>query len=391
MKSKKSSISNAAPKPQRNGKIELLRFLFAIMVVCLHTITRTMAGNQAYAGELRPGGFSFVPGVHGAMAVEFFFLLSGFLMAKSVFKTIARNGNAISEKELAYETWIFEKKKYLSVFPYHVVAYALAAIGFVLSNDYGLLKAAVKLVKSVPNFLLTYMIGTATEKPVTVNPPMWYISVMIISMLFIYPFLRKYYRKVTHVVGPVIAVVIIGYLFFKTHSLIGVLKVLLFGYKGLFRGFAEILLGCTAFEISRWLEKKEIKPVGRVLLTVFEALAYITVLLYSCTTLNTNYEFVMLALLFMAIPVTFSNQTYLNKLFSNKFCYFLGKMSLFVYLVHMFPVYLAERYMADVHGIYKLPIVLVAAFVLAFAVEFGGNLLIKGANALKAKRMQKAN
>ena len=57
---------NIKVKSKRNGKIELMRFVFAIVIACFH---------------LNMGIFS-----SGMLAVEFFFIVTGYLLAKSLSK-----------------------------------------------------------------------------------------------------------------------------------------------------------------------------------------------------------------------------------------------------------------------------------------------------------------
>ena len=69
---------------KRNGKIELLRFIASVYVLMFHI--------DKYVLKLPPFKFSneislaFFP--HGSVGVEFFFLVSGYLMARTAFKHI---------------------------------------------------------------------------------------------------------------------------------------------------------------------------------------------------------------------------------------------------------------------------------------------------------------
>ena len=62
---------------KRNAKLDALRFLYAVPVFLLHS------------GNFHPEGYLF-PG--GALAVEFFLILSGYLMAVSIDKKYHRGG-----------------------------------------------------------------------------------------------------------------------------------------------------------------------------------------------------------------------------------------------------------------------------------------------------------
>ena len=89
----KNSESN-----RKNNEVELLRFLFASLVVLRHT--RVVWSNEP----------SYPYFVKAAFAVEFFFLLSGYLMMASVEK---RNMKYPAISRIGSETVGFLKKKVL--------------------------------------------------------------------------------------------------------------------------------------------------------------------------------------------------------------------------------------------------------------------------------------
>lgn len=100
-------------KNKRNGKIELLRFIFCIFILFYHI------GLPIYGRSDTP-----IIGDHitffskGYLGVEFFFLVTGFLMARSAHKTNRTSNNSVGTDSLR-----FMKKKIWSIFPYHLVAF----------------------------------------------------------------------------------------------------------------------------------------------------------------------------------------------------------------------------------------------------------------------------
>ena len=71
----------------RNGKIELMRFIMSLFVIIYHA-------ESTINEDFYPRFFDIITlSKHGCMGVEFFFLLSGFFMAKSAEKeyNIKRN------------------------------------------------------------------------------------------------------------------------------------------------------------------------------------------------------------------------------------------------------------------------------------------------------------
>ena len=92
-------------RASRNGAVELLRFLFACCIAIYHAA-------PFFAVDLSYKGFKFF--CNGAVGVEFFLVLSGFLMAKSAYKKALGGPSS----DLGRETLSFFSKKYFSVFSF---------------------------------------------------------------------------------------------------------------------------------------------------------------------------------------------------------------------------------------------------------------------------------
>ena len=65
---------------KKNGRIELLRFLFALIILLFH-IQKRFAKSPVPMGDT---GLYFFN--HGCIGVEFFFLVSGYLLAAGCYK-----------------------------------------------------------------------------------------------------------------------------------------------------------------------------------------------------------------------------------------------------------------------------------------------------------------
>ncbi|MBR5278787.1 MAG: hypothetical protein IKU23_05945, partial [Clostridia bacterium] len=89
---------------KRNGTIDLLKFAFTVMVMLYHT------------GYCFKGGY---------IAVDFFFIVSGFLMAKSM-KISVNNGVAAGT-----DTVNFILRKAKGIFPFYISAWLITFIATV--------------------------------------------------------------------------------------------------------------------------------------------------------------------------------------------------------------------------------------------------------------------
>ena len=348
---------------KKNGKIEFYRFLFCIFVLFFHI--------QKYIlkPSLQDSGIHLAFFLHGSIGVEFFFVLSGFLMAKSV-----NASRSNSTKPIASRCLSFMKRKYRSVFPYHCIAFVLVFLSLILTDDSYQSQPILKLIDSIPNFFLVEMTGISFSNP---NHIEWYLSCMLIAMAIIYPILLKFYDSFTHYFAPLFALLICGYIIYTTGSLTGVSVWMGICYKSLWRAMAEISLGTFAFEFSKQLSSRSFTKRSRFFLTVSEIFCLLMTTIFVMTTLPIKYEIYALIAVFFIISISFSEQSYGTKLFNHKFVYFLGKLSLPIYLAQIAAINLDIAYFYSYRFLIQMLITIVLTFLLAIPVLFLGNALLK--------------
>ena len=298
-------------KCQRCGMIDLMKFIFSLVIVIYH------ARNMGLGNGLFLGG--------GYLPVEFFFLVSGFLMAKSV-KRIEDKQSFTPE-----ETWKFLWRKIRVFLPYYIFAFALSFIIRSYMGDYSLYQILKNGLSSIWSFAFLTISGI---KSYSVIGGIWYISAMLISMLIIYPFLRRYRKAYIFIATPIIAILILGYLSQTFGTLEQTTKTFNLVHPGLLRAMAEVSLGCLCFELCQILEKYEFKLFGKIFLTVVEIFAYALVLrsMLSRSDLG-KYGFSLLIVIGICIILSFSGKT-LSTHISGSVYTWLGKYSMIIYLNH---------------------------------------------------------
>lgn len=302
---------------RRNHTIDVLRFVFSVVVVLFHA-TNAFAG----AGEYYPVHFALC--VHGNAVVEFFFLVSGYLMAASAF----RRGRAADERSLAVQTQGFVVGKVRGFFALHAVAFVGALVAHALVKQYGLWDLLTYTVQSVPSFFFLQMFGFANGP----NSVEWYISAMLIAMAVLYPLLRRHYNMCVRVVFPLLACVLLGWLYHGSGRLTGVLGWEGIAFRSVFRAFAELALGAVLFEMVRWLDTRELTQPQRRVLTSVQVVALCCALACVCLTLPGLCEFAILGLLAIVVALSFSRQSLLESKLNATVADALGKVSLPVYL-----------------------------------------------------------
>ena len=307
-----------ASKTKRNGKIELLRFVFCISIIIYHISTRF------YEKKIVFDDFKLFHA--GYIGVEFFFIVSGFLLAKSAMKPND------AKLPLGTQTVSFMRGKIMSlIVPHTIVFFVAFATGCIVLNT-KLSEVPVDFVKALPCLFFLQKSGIPYY---TVNAVEWYICSMLFSMLIIYPMCKKYKKTYTNVIAPVLGIMLIGYLVYK-YSTLKYIKVYdVFTYKCNINAFAQINLGVCAYAISQKLKTLKLTRLDRIALTVIEAACYAFALFFSLGYFSIKYDVYSLMALFIAVPITFSDTSLFGEMFNNKFVYFLGRLSLYAYLIQV--------------------------------------------------------
>ena len=315
---------------QKNGKIELLRFLFSIGVLIFHI-------QKYISGEIAPkAGIHFSLFYYGSMGVEFFFIVSGFLMAASVYFANAQQ----REIPLGNATFQFIKNKFVSLIPMRLIVFVLLFVSTVFCNSWTIGTIIKKLISCIPGFFLVQMSGLGVPY---LNHIEWYLSAMLIGMFILYPLLRKNFDVFSKIVAPLVSVLILGYMFKTYGRLTGVNAWDGLCYRPMLRSIAELSLGVVCFVICQHLKDMKLSGFQRLIFTCFEALCWIVVFAMMMLTLSRKYEFYMLIFIAIGVICSFSNLSYGTQLFNNKLCFYLGKLSLPIYLCQLIPLTLVPK------------------------------------------------
>lgn len=298
---------------KRVGEIELFRAIFCLIIMIRH------GGELFHTNRIPFGG--------GALGVEFFFLVSGYLMMA----TIAHRQNEPTHR-LGTEALNFVGKKIGTFYPEMVVAYI---VGFVFESvAMGLKgKSVVELFMNDPFELLLLRMTGMGNNPV--NGVVWYLQTMILCMLILYPLIRKYPDMMQKVIMPLLGVLLLGWLGRNYKDLRDPNKWIGFTFKGNVRGLAELCLGAAAYPLVQWLKTFRLKTADRIVFTVIKWICWIALLAYLYQT-KTKYDVFYVFVFFVAVVLAFSQQCVDAPLYQNRFVYWLGKISLPYFLSHIY-------------------------------------------------------
>lgn len=312
-------------KEKRNNSIELLRFLFTAIIIFFHVNLDLWDQNKVIA-VIRGVPVTFFE--HGNLGVEFFFLVTGYLLARSVHKKIQEDkAHPGMNVNLSQETLQFIVHKAKAVFPCYLAACAMTPlVRLIVGKNLGF----SYFLKRLPSLLFLQRLGLG--RPFIGCT--WYLSSLFIALPFVYPLCRKYYRTYTRVVSPLLCAVLLWSIISLTGSLGDIDDWFFFTYKTNIRAFAEISMGTTAFELSRLIRGRVHSLPARAALT-FTALASLVLsIMYMCSAADGRYGFAVFYLLFLLVAITFSGEGLISRadIFRSPFFTWLGAVSLPMYV-----------------------------------------------------------
>lgn len=301
---------------RRNGEIDFLRSVFAIIIVLHHS--RFLVGDQRclFLG--------------GSLAVEFFFIVSGYLMMASVQRACTAEQ---IQMPLGKETRHFLAKKLGTLLPELLIAQVIAFLFTCFAKRKSVLGGVLLLTESFWDLSLFRMTGLLTGK---MNGCTWYISSMLLCMAILYPLLRKYKDMMVNVILPVVCLLGMGFLCRQYGNPRDPSKWIGWTFKGNIRAFCELSLGAVAYAIAEWFGGLSLNGRRKLAVTMAELSFYAVYIYYMYAKKASEKDFFFILLLFIAIIITFSEQSMLCDMFRHRFFHFLGQFSLSLYLSHLF-------------------------------------------------------
>ncbi|MGN1031669.1 MAG: acyltransferase family protein [Butyricicoccaceae bacterium] len=299
---------------KRNGAIDFWKFVFSVLIVIFHS--RNLTENRT--------GTPFIGGVIG---VEFFFLVSGFLMAASISK---KESASVSVGEESRE-FLFHKIR--GLYPEFLVAWLC---GFVVEHI-GIEKAVTLKVLLKDAATGVWELLFLRESGLTdfrANVVTWYLSAMLLAMLILVPIFLKNQKLFLNILAPGIAIFLLGYMCHNYHNLRGPTDWNGWCYKGLLRAIAELCLGCVCWMVCQRFKQLRLTGIARILLAVIELGSYAVVIMWAYGHSGDKMDYVMLTLLTIAVTITFSHMSAVAELFDHALMYWLGKFSFSIFLGH---------------------------------------------------------
>lgn len=225
----------------RDSRIELLRFFATICIAIFH-FEWIYVGNPVYFK-------------HFYLWVEFFFVLSGFFLA--------RNIDRANDDLLASFMYVIKQAK--RMWPPYIIAFLFSLVVFCNVNGMDDLRSVLNVLwKSKWEMIYFQLSGFDLAAPV-INGVTAYIPALLVASLVIHYCLQYHYRITINVLAPLGPVFIYSYIVNTCGNLSQWMKYENCYTVGVLRGMAGILVGVLAFEIGSRLWKRKPSKGGGAL------------------------------------------------------------------------------------------------------------------------------
>lgn len=304
--------------------MELYRFLAAVMILCYH----------CYWFAFREEGTQFI-GFY--LFVEFFFILSGFLMMSSIRRRVTPD----MRMHAADSALNYSRKRLKAFYPHHLLSFILVLLIEVFLRK---TQFTIELAEAGwTELLLVNIFGFVRGG--YINIVCWYISALLFASLFIYYLLLKDEDGFVKVIAPLILVICYGCLFDRKGSFATTIIFTRYSAPlGFMRALADITAGIAAYRFYEWIDGLDI-PGEPVLSSLLEGLVFTASALYMYGS-SGKFDFLFVPLFCGFVISVFRGRSIFTMLFDNRvsewlgrqsFAYFLNNAAVIYLFMHFFP------------------------------------------------------
>lgn len=337
-------------KKKASNSFNLWRVFFTLVIMLFHL------SNQ-YTGIYET--YPFIK-YHWYVAVEFFFILSGYLMAKH------------AESHSEETTLQYSAGRIKRLYPLYILVLIMMVVWTICYSETPLVEV---LVNNWEEFFMLQSMGTG--KFPYLNNPAWYVSAMFIAGHFIYFFLRNHRKFFIEFVGIFSVVCFLG-IFARNYDALN--SFFSISPLGVSTGLLRAVIGLTIGIYVYYLSDKYLNNVSKfsgIIMAIIEIMSFAVIVIASMLTENTLCDFVFL--IFSAIGVFLASKNQILSGISNcKILKYLSKISYAMFLSHFFVLHCMSLIWDDAEWKWKLvPIYILLTVILATVLETVVSLFMK--------------
>ncbi len=307
---------------QKNAYLELLRFIFCVLICLYHWGKGHFRG--AYVG------------------VQFFFVLSGFMLAKSYFDNLV----ALRKQNIYENCLSFLKTRIIKYYPHFIFSLIVLSVIKVIILKLMTLNEFLKSLFWEITFLQNIGITVSGD---LINPPAWFLCAVVICGYVIFFLLQKYQDAYVYIIAPLSVIFMFCYFNQRFGSMAAASPVILFTTSGIIQGFACMSLGCMSYVFCMYLEQKLSKDniVFRIIQSIAEIDLLGLILLLCYKEGRTNKDFILIVFFAVLIISAALNNSLMSMVCNNyirKLSLFCGRLSYPVFLNHMAVIICFNRF-----------------------------------------------
>lgn len=314
---------------QRNGMIDMLRVVFTLYVIIAHM-------KSAY-------GIDYPYPVNGWYSVEFFFVLSGCLLAASCARA-ERNGN---RGPLGGYTILW--RRIGSMYPIWVTGLLCYIVIYLLQNKLPLTSLPGVVADSYPAFLMLSSLGLPSE--VTI-PYSWYIPTMLLAMAMLLLWMTRDLKWFNRCAAPLIALSGYCWMWRKYGHIVPLDEDWLgITYGKTVRALSDMCVGCMAFEAGTAINERlagRLTRTGKALMSAIGSICVAVPMYWIMFSLPHERQILGVLLLGAGIAIVFSDAWALSGYLDRPAFVFLGRYSYALYLGQGVPNKLLATYYGTV-------------------------------------------
>lgn len=278
------------------------------------------------------------------------------------------------------ETLHFILHKIRSFLPEFLIAWWIGFVLIGVVRQYGIYDYLKAFGNDFWELTLVKMSGLFTHG---IDGAMWYLSAMLLGMAILYPLLRTKRDLMTHLVCPLLALFLYGYLCQAEGHPRDPIVWLGLCYKGLVRAVAGLCTGvviCMAVRRLKRFSPSGLTKTGNALAIGVQLLCLILAIRYMAEQEPSEYDYFYMFLLMLLVMLSFAGFGLESVLGNSQRLHllsaFLGKYSLSLYLGHLyFAQHVNELLPEELYsGKIRMIVYLAAAF--------ANGLLVMGLSAL---------
>jgi len=258
-------------KKMKNGEIEWLRMIMALIIMLYHARVFSCA--------------------NGWLCTDAFFVISGVFLAKEI--------NKYTDKKVTDATWNYMKRRYIGFWKYFIGAFILTAVTETIYLKLSLGEVLQRLLLSVPHLIFMDRIGKLLGEMFYVGGS-WYLAIIIACSWILFPLLLKYKNIMFKVICPLVFIGGMAFLYFVSGSI----KYESHPIFAPVRGLSEMSLGVWCYFAATQMQEK-INANGKKILSIVSVFIY-AFFIFVCFKQGIRVEIEILALILIGVNLIIS-------------------------------------------------------------------------------------